>query len=357
MTRLPRRIGIAVLACIALAGLVPAASQAGPGGSDAPSVMTRNLYLGADLTPVNTAAAQYLGGGITLSQFMNEVADTRRYIEKTAFGVRAAAIAAEIDEHDPYLVGLQEVALYREGTLGDPAVETTVVESFEDELMAALAARGLSYEVAAKQQEADIPNAPAGVADDGTVYFKDTRLTMHDLILARTDLPKGRMVVSNPQSGNYGAAIPGPLGPFLRGWTSVDVAIARKPALRFVNTHLEAFHDGIRTLQAQELVAGPLDTSKAVILTGDLNSGPGSNPNAYNVVLGAGFGDTGNTSPTCCYSDDLLSGSFSTRIDHVLTRPGLTLSTTVVGDEPGNRVTTPFGLSWPSDHGGVVAGF
>jgi endonuclease/exonuclease/phosphatase family metal-dependent hydrolase len=354
MNRLARRIGVAALACIALAGLVPVAEAASV--NDPPKVMTRNLYLGADLTPVNTAAAQYQGGAITLNDFMNVVADTRRYIEKTDFASRAHAIAKEIDDHDPYLIGLQEVALYRDGPIGNPAVETDVVQSFEADLMAALAARGLKYKVVAKQQEADIPNAPTSFADDGTIYFKDTRLTMHDLILARTDLPPGRFSISGSASGNYAAAIPGPLGPFLRGWTSVDVSIARKPLIRFVNTHLEAFHDGIRTAQAAELAGGALNTNKAVILVGELNSDPVASPNAYSVFMGAGFGDTGNTSPTCCYSDDLLSGSFSSRIDHILTRPGLTLSTTVVGTDPANRATTPFGLSWPSDHGGVVAG-
>ena len=345
-----------MLTCIALAGLVPVAQAASV--NDPPRVMTRNLYLGADLTPVNIAAAQFQANAITLNEFMNVVADTRRFIEKTDFETRAAAIAREIDDHDPYLIGLQEVALYREGPIGNPALETDVVESFEDELMAALADRGLNYRIAARQQEADIPNAPTSFADDGTVYFKDTRLTMNDLILARTDLPPGRVSVSNPMSGNYTAAIPGPLGPFLRGWTSVDVSIARKPALRFVNTHLEAFSDAVRTAQANELVAGPLQTTKPVILVGDLNSDPVASPNAYNAFTAAGFGDSGNTSPTCCWSDDLLSGSFSSRIDHILTRPGIAgaLSTTVVGNDPANRVTTPFGLSWPSDHGGVVAG-
>ena len=56
--------------------------------------------------------------------------------------------------------------------------------------------------------------------------------------------------------------------PIARGWTSVDARILGGQNFRFVNTHLEAFHDfnqvpSIRAQQASELVApgGPATTS------------------------------------------------------------------------------------------------
>ena len=44
-----------------------------------------------------------------------------------------------------------------------------------------------------------------------------------------------------------------------RGWVSIDVTLEPKgKTFRFLNTHLESFIAPVRTIQAQELVDGPL---------------------------------------------------------------------------------------------------
>ena len=348
---------VVVTVVLALVALAPAAQSAAP---STPTVMTRNIYLGADLTPAIVAT--------DVPSLLAANAGIFSAVQATDFPARAKLLAKEIDDSDPYLIGLQEVALWRRGpigTLDGPATPATeVVYDFQKSLLDELAARGLKYKVVAKQEEADL-ESPAG-----SPYFRDFRLTMHDVILARTDLPPGLFSVSNGQGGNYSPAstlvIPTFAGNITvkRGWTSVDVSIARKPALKFVNTHLEAFHPGVRAQQAGELVAGPTNTTKPVILVGDLNSDPASSfPNnaAYGIVTGSGgfvdaAVDAGTAANTCCHADDLLDYPtvFGSRIDHVLTRPGTggVLSTEVIGNDPANRTT---GGLWPSDHGGVIA--
>jgi endonuclease/exonuclease/phosphatase family metal-dependent hydrolase len=354
----------ALLLALVAAAALPALSSAAGTANDPPRVMTRNLYLGASLNPALTAigTCPFVTPAQCQAGILSANAAVWAQVQATDFPARAKLLAKEIDDSDPYLVGLQEVALWKTAPLTGGS--ETVAYDFLQSLQAELAARGLKYAVVSRQQEADL-QAPAGAP-----YFVNAHLTMRDVILARTDLAPGRFSVSNDQHGNYATKISltNPLGgtiDFLRGWTSVDVSIARKPAVRFVNTHLESFNTFVRQGQAAELVGagGPLTTSIPAILVGDLNSdaniAPSADPTisdngAFNIVAGAGFVDTPNTQNTCCYSADLLSGSFTERIDHIMSRPGLSgITTTVVGTDPSNR--TPSGL-WPTDHGGLVAG-
>jgi endonuclease/exonuclease/phosphatase family metal-dependent hydrolase len=149
--------------------------------------------------------------------------------------------------------------------------------------------------------------------------------------------------------------------PVDRGWLSVEARVGRSE-FRFVNTHLEAFGDPrIRAAQARELIEGPLDTRKQVVLVGDLNSGvarhnepeqPGDDL-AFRALARFGMKDNGAIQ-SCCY-DDLRdpAAAFDHTVDHVLTkRPLRTLRSYVTGNRRGQR--TASGL-WPSDHGGVVS--
>jgi hypothetical protein len=331
---------------------------------DRPSVMTRNLYLGADLAPALTAigTCPFVTPALCQSLVLAANASVFAQVQATDFPARAQALAVEIDASDPYLVGLQEVALWRSGAIGDPAAAATVEYDFLTTLLAKLSVRGLHYAAVSQQQELDF-EAPAGAP-----YVRDFRLTMRDVVLARTDLPRLVFSVSNPLGGNYTTriSVPNPLGgsiDFLRGWASIDVRILGRPVIRFVDTHLEAFNDAVRKGQALELVTSPaLTSSLAVILTGDLNSDPaGVETGAYDIIAGAGLASTGNAQNTCCHDANLLNPApaLTSRIDHVLTRPALfggLLTTKLVGVDPANRAPSTAGLLWPSDHAGLVVG-
>lgn len=339
MTR-QRSRPLTVLLVVVTAWLLAVPATAAPGGVPrAPiTVMTRNLYLGADLMPVLTAASG--------TELVTAAAAVYQQVGANDFPERAQAIAAEIAEAGVDVVGLQEVALWRTGPLGDPAPAETVVVDYLAELQAALAERGLRYDVASTVRNFD--------GEVPTALGFDVRYTDHDVILVR----RGVRVV-DAASGSFDATLSfasPTLGEVTvdRGWTSVDVRHGRA-TYRVVNTHLEAFGpDLLRSAQTLELLAGPLATDLPTTLVGDLNAPPTSQPLA--LLATAGFADAwqGPGGVTCCFPADLHDpGSLTQRIDYVLHRGWASVDhVEVVGDEPGDR--TPSGL-WPSDHAGVTA--
>jgi hypothetical protein len=378
---------LALLGLLILALLVPSVGQAAKAKPKKKkpaeiTVMSRNLYLGADLGPAinatDTCGAIDAGG-----QILNQV-------DRTNFPERSKLLAQEIKKSKAALVGLQEVALWRfqeaSDFTGSPA--TTVRYDFLQILQDDLQAIGADYSVAVVQEEFDQELPADRDGSDATNEFicgadEDGRLTMRDVILVNE---KSKVKVSNPQSGQFTNRYSVVLGGVVpinvdRGWTSVDAKIKgskkRKGAkFHFVNTHLEAFGDPkIREAQARELFApgGPLLTKRQLIFLGDINSGgPLDN-------IGAGGGGSGDPEDTlaydaltqdfglfnlgarqtCCYPSDELSSAeigsyrFTHTVDHVMTKPKMKQTNAyVTGDDP--TVTTPSGLV-SSDHGGVVS--
>ena len=336
------------------------------------NVMTRNLYLGADLTPAI--------GAPSLEALAAANGQILREVSANDFPTRAKGLAAEIHSQRPDLVGLQEVALWRTAPpslaplITGPSA-TTVRYDFLAELLAELnKGKGPRYEVAVVQQEFDL-EAPAdenGVAGDGPAAEGipnaeiNGRLTMRDVILAR----KGLGVHTwNPQSANFGTLLEVPiLGkplPIARGWTAVDAKVRGSKAFRFVNTHLEAFHPLVRAAQAGELVApgGPATSKLPVILLGDLNSDDdtveGADRLAYETLLAAGMVERSTAEPLgCCLNSSLLAegaggsvADFDHQVDHIMTRnpSAVTLqSSAVTGLLPVNGF-------WSSDHAGLFS--
>jgi endonuclease/exonuclease/phosphatase family metal-dependent hydrolase len=346
------RIIVVAALCLPLLALGAPAPALGKAGPRPVKVMTRNLYLGADLSPVFSATS--------LPDLLVRAAQQYQLVQATDFPARAKVLAREIAEADPVLIGLQEASLWRRGepgVLDGPATPaTTVVSDYLQILLDELAAQGHPYTVLVAQFTTD--------GELPTALGYDVRLTQRNAILAKAGLPTDELVVSAVSAGLYATylTIPTVGGPVAdrRGWVAVDVTVNRR-SFRFVNTHLDSTSPLIGQAQAGELLAGPTVTSQPVILVGDLNSTPDvALPSAYATLRGAGFVDAwteANPSApglTCCHAEDLRNPTptFDVRLDYVLTRPGVAVARAkVVGIDPDNR--TPSGL-WPADHAGVV---
>ena len=116
---------IAVLALALLPGVADAKSSGKKKGHQL-TVMTRNLYLGADLTPALQAS--------TVNGAVDAAFQIEQQVHRTKFpSVRAALLANEIKKRKPDVVGLQEAALWRTGAYSlTPAVSGNPVASQVD---------------------------------------------------------------------------------------------------------------------------------------------------------------------------------------------------------------------------------
>ena len=321
------------------------------------TVMTRNVDEGTDFGPIFSAT--------TFTQFATEVAAAYLEVQASNIPERSAALAREIATRKPYLVGLQEVSIWRTGPLGGPA--NTITFDGLRSLLDALAASGQHYAPIAILTEFDA-EAPSALGIN-------IRFTDLDVLLARTDLSTSELKLSNTQAHHFvtNLIFPSPVLGFVtvpRGWISVDGKLRGKK-FRFITTHLESFHLGVQAAQASELAQGPGNTDLPVIIAGDLNTeSPAGNPAqnaAYQIVLSAGFSDAwivshpgvpGLTWPL--HGEDPFT-PFSTptqRIDLVLSKEGRKGIAALSADLVGNQLSdlTSSGL-WPSDHAGLVSAF
>lgn len=337
------------------------------------TVMTRNLYIGADLGPVIAAT--------TPEEFLTAAQTALVQVARNNFPERAQALASEIVEKRPHLVGLQEVySITFNGVNGPPPFRDQLAD-----LMSALAEQGADYRVAAVVRDINI-HVPLG---GNLVGVMD-----RDVILARSDVDTD--VVPVAESGLCRPSLDGcnyqvvatattPLGVIAieRGFVAVDATVAGKP-VRFVDTHLELpareldptnpLASIFQSAQAFELVsilAGfPNPKAAKIVVVGDINSTPLDQIISigtftivppYMQLAGAGYTDAWTLRPgdppglTCCQAEDLLN------LDSILAdRRDVTFSSEVpygmvkvnlVGNDEADK--TASGL-WPSDHAGVV---
>ena len=374
-------LGGALAAVVAFGAPAPAALGAPPPGKGVPvTVMTRNLYLGADINrPL--VAVQGLTGLAALQAFGNANSTVRTIVDQTNFPARAQLIAHEIAAEQPDLVGLQEVALWRTGALQldqiGVANATTVKYDYLQSLLDELAALGTPYVAVHVTIESDVEAPAFGGSLAAPVNPQDVRLTMRDVILRSAG---DRVKVNDDGGGNYTARIPFSLAgvtySFIRGYAWADVTVGSK-SFRFIDTHLESESSTIANMQAGELLAGAANQAgKPVVVVCDCNSDP-LNGNAkpgdfgtphwapYRTITGAGFTDEwlqwapaaqGWTSGLSETVNDADASAFDHRIDMVFAHlatgaPMPVVYGTVVGTKVGDRNAD--GL-WPSDHGGVV---
>ena len=328
---------------VAAVFLVPA-GEATAGKAKAPpvrrtvTVMTRNLYLGANLDPIVHATSP--------QGAFQAVAAAWAQVEANDFATRANAIAAEIAHAKPDFVGFQELVLYGTKALTDE--KYIVALDYKAALTRAFRTRHLRYHFVG------VDDNTVAALPSGWPPTMDIQLTVRNGLLVRNGVK-----VRNVRAANYQLTFPLLAGlSAVRGWVSADATVGGK-TFRVITTHLESFDRVVAEEQAKELIAGPARTRLPVVLLGDLNSRPdGSTSLAYPTFIGVGFHDAWTerypnaSGLTCCHGDDLreVGDRFTERIDYVLTRGGFkALHGAVTGEVPASRV----GGLWPSDHGGL----
>jgi endonuclease/exonuclease/phosphatase family metal-dependent hydrolase len=374
------RFVLPLAAVVSLA--IAAAPASGAKSEHTVRVMTRNLYLGADLTPALQAT--------TFSQLTDAAGEIFNQVKQNNFPLRAKGLAKEILKTSPDLIGLQEAALWRTSPTcmlfvpPGPYTATHVAYDYVKLLLARLNKGQTRYRVVAMEPEFDFEaeantnGGPPGSCNE------DVRLTMRDAIFARVD---DGVQVKNVKTGHYKTLFaPKLLGlitvPVDRGWISVDVKVRGGHWFRFIDTHLESYDDQantptnqgtevgngqIREAQAEELIqkGGPATGELPVILVGDLNSDtrtplkPGDQL-ADQALLNAGFLERSTYKPlSCCLDADVLTfpagggkaSQFNHKVDHIMTNDPKQIrlvSSTITGRQPVNGF-------WDSDHAGTFS--
>jgi hypothetical protein len=380
------------------AGGVAAVAETGSGScrerGAAVEVMTRNLYLGADVLALILAPPDLIVEAAT--EFWAKV-------QVTDFPSRARVLADEIAWARPEVLGLQEVTTYRSGRplvcAGEVLPSAPVARKVELDFLAILQRelrrRGAHYEVAGRVTSSDVELCVADMARPGT--YLDLRYTDQDVLLVRSDvrwrdpvLPP--VALSDLPGDRNGARYSGDwTACFLlggdticswHGWTAAEVQVGDR-WIRVFETHLEdwlpidplpqwLFQAG----QAVELVS-ILDGSLAMsplpaVVLGDFNAyaTPEEWPPVYRFLVGGAvpldpapdvvsplvdaWTELHGLSPgfTWGFGEMLRTGELFTRLDLVLATDDLrpTYSYLV-----GVHDRTPGGLH-PSDHAGIVTG-
>lgn len=386
-----KRLLLAVLVALSLIPVVPAQA------ADAQvKVMTRNLYLGADvgvamdLIPDLSAAAQFMWD----------------QVKKTDFNKRAPKLAAEVIAQKPDVVGLQEATIWfcKKNIFS----KRTEVFNFTQQFLAATKAQGTEYVLAQKDGKTALNTGYSIAAVPFVTMVNDPEtfqplfgqdkaacgFEIADALAIRADLAGNVLKVGNTEYEQTYTIVP-TIMTIYRGYTWADIQIGNTP-VRFVTTHLESLWDENKVpnaaIQAQQLIKDLADTKNPIIVMGDFNSdprdprmpenpNPGEQPvasdacpagtskcNAYLLMSEAGFVDAGPdpmlpenyswgmnallTGPdaTRLKFAKLLGNSagYTDRLDYVFSRNGAkAVSSQLIGNKAPNNLNT--------DHAGIVA--
>jgi len=361
-------------------------------------VMSRNLYLGADVG----VAMEKLPNFSAAAQFMwSQVA-------ATDFSKRAPVLAAEVIAQDADVVGLQEATKWY--CKKNPWSRGTVVFDFTQEFLDATQRLGHEYVLAAKDGDKafntgySIPAVPflTMVNDPHTfqpLFGKDTAacgFEIADALVVKKSLAPSIERVGNSEFQTSYSIIPKIMTVY-RGYTWMDLRFAGSP-VRIVSTHLESLWDSGKipnsAFQATQLINDLEKTTIPTIVIGDFNSdprdprptpdkNPGGQPeasdvcvaqvefptattaidscNAYWKMVKSGFSDVGPDSQDPANftwgMSALLAGpdlkrlpaalamrnmyGFTDRLDYIFTKNGIqTLSGKIIGN------TWPNGSTW-----------
>jgi endonuclease/exonuclease/phosphatase family metal-dependent hydrolase len=323
------------------------------------TVMTRNLYVGTGVGDVFRASSW--------SELVAAGSRAWATLLASDFPARAGALADEIAQAGPDVVGLQEVTLWRDQTPGDLLTQPTpnatdVAFDFLAILQGELSARGVPYIAVATSTGADV-EFPRQGPGAGLV---DLRLTDRDVLMVRSDLADK---FSNPRDGHYTAQFSEPflIGPATstRGWTSIDFRPnPTTTPVRIFATHLEVAEPvtgGAQERQGDELLAMIAASPYPVIALGDFNApADGALAPTYQNLTAVLDDAWTSTRPadrgwTCCQAPSLADavGRDNMRIDLVLASEDLPVTRVArTGVRPFRAAPAPL---WASDHFGVTA--
>src|SRR2546428_9100818 len=184
-------------------GRVAAPPEAAAAPATRFTIMTQNMYIGADVDAVIAALAS--GDATAAQEALLAAIDV---LGRTDFRARAGALAAEIGRARPHVVGLQEVEdlHIHLGLPGDDDLD------FLQILHDSLKGRGLPYKVAG--QVTNLSAAP----------FAGVSVTDHDAILVDSNRVTQGPPTPHTYTANFGT-VPGTQIQLIRGFVAVDVTI------------------------------------------------------------------------------------------------------------------------------------
>lgn len=317
-------------------------------------IVDQNMYLGADLTPIFTDPS-------FIPVVIGEVIASN-------YPARAEALARMIKILRPDVVCLQEAWIFQILVPG-PDSELVPLPDYDwDFKQLLLDSLGDDYYEVVTNELLGLT-----VPTDET-FTTFVRIQDQDVIIAK----KHVTIVGEPNTIHFEAqlTLTLPLPPphnmvtVLRGLSTARLRI-RGAEYLIGNTHLEAFHPGIRIDQAVEVVDEFDGEEEPIILAGDFNAQPDGPYDAYDVIIDE-FDDAwphrliGRRDPGFTFGrDDLISNDavFDERIDFVFTRNrraatlvGLTVGKTGFSKTaPVPNPTPPpsYVRLWPSDHLGL----
>lgn len=271
-----RVVLVGATSALAVSGI--ASSVPAQAADESLTVMSRNIYLGADVG----VALELIPDMPAAAQFMWE------QVAQTDFTSRAPVLATELAREQPDVVAIQEATtwLCRSSIFGS----STVVFDFTEQLLEQTRATGVKYVIASHDGEQafnpgySIPVLPflTTVRDPQTfqpLFGSDEAacgFTIGDALLVRADLADNVMAVGR---GDYDASYS--VVPVLfnvqRGYTWADLQMGDSQ-VRIVTTHLESVWDeGVEPYsiqQTHELIEVLSAWSMPVVVIGDFNSDP-----------------------------------------------------------------------------------
>ena len=372
------------------------------------TVMSRNLYLGADVG----VALELIPNFPKAAQFMWD------QVKKTNFAARAPKLAREAAQDRPEIIGVQEATIwYCKKDLFSDKVE---VFNFLDQFIAATKETGVGYSLAtANGVEAFNPGYSIAAIPYVTkvrdpeifnpIFGQDTAacgFTIGDALLVRDDVKNSIIQVGNTEYDATYSIVP-TIMTIYRGYTWADFKV-QDSLVRLITTHLESIWDENKipnsALQAQQLVADLKDAKMPIIIMGDFNAdyrdprptaepNPGLQPvasetcptpggakcNAYSTMVEAGFENASPDAKNPRYftwgAGALLNGpdrlrvqsakefgnqyGFTDRLDYIFTKNVYTtVSSKIIGNVwPDGSSVWDCGNEkcFASDHAGVVA--